>query len=169
MEIVLIAAVDSNGAIGKDNKLCWHIPEDFAHFQRLTKFNPVVMGRKTHESIGKNLPKRINMIMTRKSRDEFTPPSGAYTFDSVDDVITEFKDYDGKVYIIGGEEIYNEFISIADSVVLTRVHMVIEEPDAYFPMAELDADEWKLGNIVHNHEDGIKFDFCWFHYNGGEE
>lgn len=127
-----IVAMDRNMGIGKDNKMCWHIPDDFKHFKEVTDGSMVVMGRKTYESIGKSLPNRINVILT--SNKNFKPYSDddivVWNFGQIDDVING---HDGKVFCIGGGTLYEHYIHTFEKIYVTWVTKIIDEPDTFFP------------------------------------
>lgn len=152
-----IVAVDKNFAIGKDNKMCWYIPDDFKHFKSTTNNSMVVMGRKTYESIGKSLPNRVNVILTRDST--FAPYSDGdivvHSFSELDVVIEE---YDGEVFCIGGGELYKKYIHHFEKIFITLVNKVtIEEPDTYFPRFLIEAyNEHKVRDT--KMVDGVKDD-----------
>lgn len=169
MKITLIAAVDNNGAIGKDNKLAWHIPKDFLHFQRETKYKPIVMGRKTLESIGKPLSSRINLILTRNKEMNVNVPLNARIFHSVEAILSELKHFDGELVVIGGEDIYNQFIEIADKVILTKVDTVIEGADTFFPSVIKDPKIWKEVKSVKDSDENYNFEYVWYEYNSKGE
>lgn len=130
-EICIVAAVsEKNLAIGKDNKLPWRIPEDLRRFKELTTGHVVVMGRKTFESIGKPLPNRINIVVTRI--ETFEAP-GCIVCHSLNEAIeTARKDEQEKVFIIGGGKVYNAAIGLADKLYLTLVEGEFEG-DTFFP------------------------------------
>jgi dihydrofolate reductase len=126
--ISVIAAVSENGVIGREGKLPWYIPEDLKHFKKLTSGNVVIMGRKTYESIGKPLPNRINIVITR---DKNKIIDGCITVNSIEEAIKKAGN-DKQIFIIGGGEIYKKSLNFANKVYLTKVHQVIEG-DTYFP------------------------------------
>lgn len=134
--ISIIAAVAKNGVIGRGGRLPWHLPEDLRHFYKLTVGHTVVMGRKTFESIGKPLSKRRNIIMTR---DKNYKAEGCETLHSVSEVIEKCQD--DEVFVIGGEQIFREFMPLADRLYLTRVHKAVKG-DTFFP--EIDLEVWQL-------------------------
>ena len=126
-EIVLIAAVAGNGVIGRENALPWKLKADLAHFKATTTGHPVLMGRKTWESLGRPLPGRRNLVVTR---DASYAASGAEVFASPDDALRAVSD--GKVFVIGGAEIYRQLLDRADAMILTEVGAEVAG-DAYFP------------------------------------
>lgn len=152
-EICIIAALSENRAIGKDNKLLWRIPEDLRHFKELTTGHPVIMGRKTFESIGRPLPGRINIIVTR---DQSFEAAGCVVCHSIEAAIETAKDQkQDKVFIIGGEQVYEETVGLADKLYLTLVEGEFEG-DAFFP----DYSEFKrIVSDKTGESEGLKFRF----------
>ncbi|MCA5005480.1 dihydrofolate reductase [Sphingobacterium bovistauri] len=136
-KITLIVAAAENNAIGKNNQMLWHLPNDFKYFKKNTLEHSVVMGRKTFDSIGKPLPERRNIILTHDMNYNHEEVDVA---NSVQEVLNYCRD-EREVFIIGGAEIYKQTLPLADKILLTRVHTTIDG-DAYFP--ELLDDEWKL-------------------------
>lgn len=134
--ISLIVAVSDNGVIGRDGDLPWRQPDDLRRFKAVTMGKPIVMGRKTWESIGRPLPGRQNIVVTRQTG---LTLEGADVVASADAAVAAAAGAD-EVMIIGGSEIYALFLPLADRVYLTRVHAEVEG-DAYFP--DLD-DAWRL-------------------------
>jgi len=126
----LIVAVAQNGVIGRGNELPWHIPEDFTWFKRHTEGCPIIMGRKTFESIGRVLPGRINVIITRNR--SYTA-EGARVYHSLEEGLAKL-DQEGhdEIFIIGGSQIFDESIELVDRIYLTRVHRDFEG-DAHLP------------------------------------
>lgn len=137
--ITMIAAVGENNALGKDNKLLWHLPDDFRRFKKLTTGHPIIMGRKTFESFPKPLPNRTHIIITR-NRTYSVPYKECIVVHSLELAI-EIVTGDALAFIIGGGEIYSQGMGIADSLEITRVHGTFEA-DAFFP--EIDSKVWAL-------------------------
>ncbi len=129
MELSLIAAVSSNGVIGKDGKLPWHIPEDLKLFKELTENHAVIMGRKTYESIGKPLPNRMNIVIT--TRPIVSTLSNVRFFNSYLEALEYAFTYQ-KVFVIGGQALYEAFIPLANKLHITHVNGFYEG-DIYFP------------------------------------
>ena len=128
--ISVIAAVADNGAIGKDNKLLWHIPEDFKWFKEKTLGHPVIMGRKTFESIGKPLPNRLNIVVSSQ-------PSyhqlGTTTASSLEEALQLAKSQDnGEIFIIGGYSLFKEGLALAHRLYITQIHANFDA-DVFFP------------------------------------
>jgi dihydrofolate reductase len=127
--ISIIAAIGKNRELGKDNKLLWHIPEDFKRFKTLTSGHIVIMGRKTFESIGRPLPNRTNYIITRNKDYKAV---GCQVFNSLEEVIGDSK-LTEEIFVIGGAEIYKQAIKYADKLCLTLVDKEYSDADAFFP------------------------------------
>lgn len=128
--VSIIVAVDRNRAIGKDNKLLWHIPEDFQWFKSHTNGHPVIMGRKTHESIGKVLPNRLNVVITSQKAKICSPAISVSSLQEGIDLATQNDDQE--VFIIGGSSVYEQALPLADRLYITVVDAEYEA-DAYFP------------------------------------
>lgn len=129
-KISLIAALSENRVIGRGNSLPWHIPEDLKHFKEVTSGHPVIMGRKTFASIGRLLPQRLNIVV---SRDPSYVVEGATMARSLPQALEIAKNYDTKeVFVIGGGQIFEQAIPFADRLYLTVVHTEIAG-DAFFP------------------------------------
>lgn len=144
MIISLIAAVAENNVIGKNNELPWKLSSDLRRFKYYTKGKAVIMGRKTFESIGKILPDRINIIL---SRDASFKPEKTLVFNNLSDAINFAGDHGlQEVFIIGGADLYEQTIGLADRIYLTKVHTTMEG-DAFFP--EIDMDEWDIVDEEH--------------------
>ena len=137
MTISLVVAASINNVIGSDGGLPWHLPDDLRHFKRLTTGNPIVMGRRTFESIGRPLPDRRNIVMTR---DAVYVAPGCDVVTSVDEALDLVEDAD-EVMIIGGGQVYRDFLPHADRIYLTRVQADVEG-DTYFP--DIDEAGWRL-------------------------
>lgn len=134
--ITIIAAVAENNALGKDNGLIWHLPADLKRFKKITEGHYVIMGRKTFESLGKPLPNRTTIIITRNPN---YAAEGCIIVNSLKEAIIKASP-DENPFILGGAEIYKQAIAIADILDLTIVHHNFEA-DAFFP--EIDPSIWK--------------------------
>ncbi len=134
--ISIIWAMGKNNALGCKNRMPWYLPADFAYFKKVTLGKPVIMGRKTYESIGKPLPGRKNIIITR---DMDFRPEGCIAVNSIDGA----KAYaaEGEAFIIGGAEIYRAFLPLAHKLYITEIDQAFEA-DTYFP--EINYSQWKL-------------------------
>ena len=134
--ITIIAAIANNNALGINNKLIWHLPEDLKRFKRVTNGHHVIMGRKTFESLGKPLPNRTTIIITRNKNYK---ANNCIVVNSLDEALKNAKQ-DKNPFILGGAEIYKLAMPIADKLDLTIVHYEFEA-DAFFP--EIDTSIWK--------------------------
>ncbi len=140
MIISIIVAVAENNVIGQGNKLIWHISEDLKRFKNLTTGHHILMGRKTFESIGKALPNRTNVVISRNK--DFNAP-GCIVVDSLQRALEISKD-DEEVFIVGGGEIYRQALPITDKIYLTKVEAQFEG-DTFFP--PINPDEWRFEAI----------------------
>lgn len=132
--ISFVVAMDENRAIGKDNDLPWYLPNDLKYFKKTTMGKPIVMGRKTYESIGKPLPGRENIVVTR---DQSYEAEGTTILHSVDEILQINAE---EICVIGGSEIFKQFLPVADRLYITEIHHTFDA-DTYFP--ELKDNEWK--------------------------
>jgi dihydrofolate reductase len=142
----MIAAVAENNALGKNNDLLWHLPLDFKRFKEITSGHHIIMGRKTFESFPKPLPNRTHVIITRQK--DFKH-DGCIVVQDIEKAIAVCPKEDD-LYIIGGGEIYKQFIHLADQLDITRVHNSFEA-DVYFP--EIDPEIWELTSEIFNPKD----------------
>lgn len=140
MTVSLIVAASDNNVIGKNNQLPWHLPNDMKFFKNTTWGMPVIMGRKTFDSMGnKPLPGRVNIVITRQ---EDWKADGVVTVKNWNDAVFVAKDSDCKqAFVIGGGEIFKDTIKKADRIYMTRVHTIIDG-DVFFP--EINTKDWKL-------------------------
>jgi dihydrofolate reductase len=136
MRVSLVVAASDNGVIGRDNGLPWHLPADLRHFKHLTLGCPVLMGRRTHESIGRPLPGRLNLVLTRDTGYRTQGCRVVHDFAGARNAAGDAPE----LMVIGGEAVYREALPQADRIHLTRVHTRLEG-DAHFP--ELDSGEWR--------------------------
>lgn len=136
--ISFIWAMDENRVIGKGNQLPWHLPEDLKFFKKVTMGHPVAMGRKTHESIGRLLPGRENIVISR-NRD--FQCEGCTVLYSIEDFITYCQEKEDEVFVIGGAEIFRELIHEVDRLYLTMIYEKFDG-DTFFP--ELSLEDFKL-------------------------
>ncbi|MFB3390307.1 dihydrofolate reductase [Flavobacterium sp. LAR06] len=144
--IIMIAAVAENNALGKNNELVWHLPNDFKRFKSLTTNHHIIMGRKTFESFPKPLPNRVHVVITRQK--DYNP-EGCIVVDSIEKAISVCPENEDS-YIIGGGEIYNLGMRHADILEITKVHHSFDA-DAYFP--EIDKTDWQLVESEENFRD----------------
>jgi dihydrofolate reductase len=140
MLISLVVAASTNHVIGKNNQLLWSLPKDMKFFKNITWAMPVLMGRKTYESLGKPLPGRLNIVITRQKD---WKPQGTTIVHSLQDAIKAAAAADYKeAFVIGGGEIFKEAINtVADTIYMTRVDAQLEG-DAFFP--EIDTKQWRM-------------------------
>jgi dihydrofolate reductase len=136
--ISFLVAMDQKRTIGKDNDLPWHLPADLKYFKQVTMGHPIVMGRKTHEAIGRVLPGRENIVLTR---DKSYTSLGCTVIHSIEDLLDIDKEKDEEVFVIGGAEIFKEVFTSADRLYITLIEDVFEG-DTYFP--EFDQSEWEI-------------------------
>jgi len=156
--LTIIAAVGENDAIGKNNKLIWHLGDDLKRFKNLTSGHHIIMGRKTFESFPKPLPNRMHVVITRQAN--YKAPEGVIVVNSLTDAIAITKK--NMSFIIGGGEIYRQAMSFADKIELTRVHESFEA-DAFFP--KIDTNIWKeTSNIYHDKDDNHEHAFSFLTY-----
>lgn len=149
VRVTIVVAVAENGVIGRDNALPWHLPEDLRRFKTLTWGKPVIMGRLTHESIGRPLPGRRNIVL---SRDAGYTARGCETAQSLDDALGGLS---GEVMVIGGAGVYREALPRAERIEMTRVHRSFDG-DTKFP--ELDRAEWREAECIrHPPSDGRNY------------
>jgi dihydrofolate reductase len=146
MTISLVVAASSNNVIGRDGGLPWHLPDDLRQFKRLTTGKPVIMGRRTFESIGKPLPDRRNIVMTR---DPDFAADGCDIVSSLSEAL-DLVDESEEAMIIGGGLVYHDFMPLADRIYMTRVQADVAG-DTHFP--DIDEAEWRLVSSEHHAAD----------------
>ena len=157
--ITLIVAMGKNREIGKENQLLWHLPKDLKHFKELTSGHPIIMGRKTYESIGKPLPNRTNIVISRKN-DWFE--EGILIVGSIKEAVKFAKKIDEEVFVIGGGNIYEQTIDFADKLEVTLVDAVLDA-DTFFP--KINEKIWQKTNEErHQKDEKNEFDFCFQTY-----
>lgn len=155
----IVVAMGEKNEIGADNKLLWHLPKDLKHFKDLTSGHPVIMGRKTYESIGKALPNRTNIVISRK-KDWFQ--EGILIVGSIKEALKFAKKINEEVFIIGGGNIYEQTMEKADKLEVTLVKTELKA-DTYFP--KIDPKLWKKTNeIFHEKDEKNEFDFYFQTY-----
>jgi dihydrofolate reductase len=153
MIISIIVAIAQNNVIGNNNQLIWHIPGDLKRFKSITMGHTVVMGRKTFESIGKPLPGRKNVVISRQTNFK---AEGCLVYNSLDKALDSLKN-EGEIFIIGGGEIYRLAMPISHKIYLTKIHKDFPG-DTFFP--EIPMEDWE---ITHEEliSDGVKADFSY--------
>ena len=156
--ITMIAAIGSNNAIGKDNDLLWHLPNDLKRFKKVTAGHHVIMGRKTFESLGRPLPKRTNIII---SRNKNYIAEGCVVVSSLEAALDAAAS-DPNPFILGGAQIYQQAMAMADVLDITLVKAELEA-DAYFP--EIDPTQWKeVAREEHFADDKHAYDYSFVTY-----
>lgn len=158
MTLSIVVATDENGAIGKDNRLLWHLPADLKRFKALTTGHSIIMGRKTYESIGKPLPNRRNMVITRQSGLKI---EGAEVVHSLTEALVLCKN-EAEVFIIGGAEIFQQALPLTRQIYLTIVHHSFPA-DTFFP--EINSNEWiETEKIICQPDEKNVFPFTFITY-----
>lgn len=158
MELAIIVARAKNGVIGVNNTLPWRLSEDLKHFKNTTLGHPIIMGRNTWESLGKALPGRRNIVVSRNPDYEATD---AEVFESLDDAIDACTGSE-KVFIIGGAQIYDEALAYVDKLIITEVDIEVDG-DAYFP--NVDEMLWKEVSREEHDNGQMKYAFVTYESN----
>jgi dihydrofolate reductase len=155
MKISMIVAADEKNGIGKNNELLCHLPADLKYFKHLTTGHAILMGRKTYESIGKPLPNRTNIIISRNTN----ALEGCHVFNSIEAGIDFAKTLnETELFIIGGDSIYQQSLALTNAVYLTRIHHVFSA-DAFFPSLE---NDWQItSETKHLADEKNKFDYSF--------
>lgn len=167
--ITLIACIDQNKGLGYKGELLVHLPDDLAYFKKYTKGKICVQGRKTYESIinqlGHDLPKRTNIILTNDKN--YQAEAGSFVFHSAEDILNKHYSHgkEEEIVIIGGQEIYEQFLPFADKMLLTIIHHEFSNVDTFFPEFELSLDEWKVTSHQLNKADEAHlYDYSFITY-----
>jgi len=153
--VTLVAAVADNGVIGRDGDIPWRIPADFAHFKALTLGHVLVMGRATYDSIGRPLPGRTTIVLTR---DPQWRADGVLVAGSLDDALRLAADLPGEVFVAGGAGVYAAALDRAHAQVLTEVHLS-PEGDTHYP--EFDRAQWVETRREPHSEGEVRYEFVW--------
>lgn len=155
----IVVAMGEKNEIGSGNQLLWHLPKDLKHFKDLTSGHPIIMGRKTYESIGKALPNRTNIVVSRK-KNWFQ--EGILIVGSIKEAVKFAKKIDENIFIIGGGNVYEQTMEIADRLEVTLVKANLEA-DTYFP--KINEKIWKkIEEICHEKDEKNQYDFCFQTY-----
>jgi dihydrofolate reductase len=155
----IVVAMGEKNEIGFENQLLWHLPKDLNHFKDLTSGHPIIMGRKTYESIGKALPNRTNIVVSKK-KNWFE--EGILIVGSIKEALKFAKKIDEEVFIIGGGNIYEQTIDVVDKLEVTLVKADLKA-DTYFP--KIDAKIWKkVSETFHEKDEKNEYDFCFQTY-----
>ncbi len=149
MSIKLIAAIGKNRELGRDNTLMWNLPGDMRFFRTTTSGSTVIMGRKTYESIGRPLPKRENIVISRNTELKI---EGVRIVSSLDEAIAAAN---GDAFVIGGASIYAAALPIADELILTEIDMTYPDADVFFP--EFDKEEYNRKEIANGEDGGVRY------------
>ncbi|MGB0838009.1 MAG: dihydrofolate reductase [Flavobacteriaceae bacterium] len=158
MKKTIVAAYGLNRELGKNNDLIWHLPEDLKHFKNITSGHPIIMGRKTFESIGRPLPKRQNIVISRQ--ENLTIP-GCTVVSSLEGAYALLQE-ESQVFLIGGGQIYKQYLNEVDVLEITEVQQDFEA-DTFFP--KIDLKLWKEVSRIKNKADSKnKFDFDFVRY-----
>ncbi|TXN36998.1 dihydrofolate reductase [Flagellimonas hymeniacidonis] len=158
-QLIIIAAAGENNALGINNDLPWHLPDDFKRFKALTTGHKIIMGRKTLESFPKALPNREHIVITRDTN--YTPKFPCTVVHSIENAIA-LVNPSASAYIIGGGEIYKQAMAFATDIELTRIHDSFEA-DTFFP--EIDETQWELvKEEYHSKDERHKHDFTYRSY-----
>ena len=157
--ITLAAAKSDNNVIGDNNQLMWHLSDDLRRFKLLTSGHPVIMGRVTFDSVGKPLPNRTNIVITRNK--DWTS-EGVEVAHSLKKAIDRAKEIDTEIFIIGGGKIYEQSMDVADAIEVTEVHHTFEG-DTLFP--EIDLNVWKeVSRENHKKDERNEYDYSFVRY-----
>jgi len=155
-KLAIVVAIDAQRGIGIDNKLPWHLPEDLAHFKRLTSGHPIIMGRKTFDSIGRALPNRRNIVITRNSAWQH---EGVEAVDSLEAALALVGEE--TAFIIGGAQIFAESMRVADRMVVTEIAHTFK-CDTFFP--PLQPGAWRETAREEQHSEANGYDFAYVTY-----
>ena len=159
-ELTVIVAAGENNAIGKENKLIWHLKDDLKRFKELTSGHHIIMGRKTFESFSKPLPNRIHVVITTQA--DYDAPEGVIVVNSIEAAL-EVAKKDNQPFIIGGGEIYRQSLPLAQKIELTRVHHSFDGADTFFP--KIDFAVWKEVNCkTHDKDEEHDYAFSFITY-----
>lgn len=162
MTISMVAAAGENNSLGKEGKLLWNLPHDMMRFKNLTIGHPVIMGRKTFETLPRPLKGRTNIILTRNKTYQ---AEGCIVVNTIEEAISAAKSAEGsdEICIVGGGEIYKLAMPFANKIEFTLVHHKFEEADAYFP--ELDYSKWELlADRFHSSDNYHQYAFTYLTY-----
>jgi len=157
MEIILVAAIGENGEMGRNNELLWHLPGDLPRFKEITMGSPILMGRKTFDSIGRALPGRLNIVLTEN---QSWQADGVVIASSLDQALSlAEQEATGKAFVIGGGQIYKLFLAYASKLEMTEVY---DAPvaDTFFP--NFSGGEFKEITRIENHDTQPKFDYVTY-------
>ena len=156
IKIAIIVAMAENGVIGRNNKLPWYLPEDLQYFKKVTMGKPIIMGRKTFDSLKKPLPGRTNIVITRDQNYQHSGIRVVHTIEAAIELAKNIALIDGveEIMVIGGAQIYQAALLYVDQIYLTKVQQTVEG-DAYFP--EIDWNQWKIKHKIEDTQGDYDF------------
>jgi len=154
--LTLIVAIDANNGIGINNQLPWHLPEDLAHFKRTTSGHPIIMGRKTFDSIGRPLPNRRNIVVTRNADWRHEGVEAVTSIEAAKALVG-----DAQAFIIGGGQIFADTLAEAERLIVTKIDKAFD-CDAFFPA--IDPAQWREVAREAHHSEASGFDFAYITY-----
>ncbi len=160
--ISIIVAMDRKRAIGKNNSLPWYLPADLIHFKKITTGHSIIMGRRTFDSIGRALPKRTNVVITR---DPDFSVDNVFRVSNIEEAVelAQRSEWPGEIFIIGGGEIYNQAMKLAEKLYVTLINTEVPDADIFFP--EIDQNIWKESEREDHLKDSRnKFDYSFLTY-----
>ena len=157
--ISIIAAIGKNNELGKNNKLIWHLKNDMKYFRETTLNHPIIMGYNTYLSIGRPLPNRKNIVLTRKD----IKIDGSIVYHSIEDLLAKEDINSDEYFVIGGASIYNSFINLANKMYLTMIDAEFPNADAYFPT--FNDSEWIVMKTEEKNEEIINYKFVVYERN----
>lgn len=163
MILSAIVAIADNFAIGKGNDLPWHLPEDLKFFKRTTLGKPVLMGRKTYESLGRPLKGRLNIVLS--SQESLELPEGVLLSHNLEDALQQLKaEATEEAFVIGGGNVYKQSMEVLDRLYVTRVHTTVDDAEAFFP--KFDEENWELvWEEAHKADEKHKYDYTFQQWN----
>lgn len=154
--LTLVVAIDANNGIGINNTLPWHLPEDLAHFKRTTSGHPIIMGRKTFDSIGRPLPNRRNIVITRNPEWQHDGVEAVTSLAAAKALLS-----DAPAFIIGGGQIFADTLADSDRLIVTRIDKAFD-CDAFFPA--IDPQQWQETAREEHHSETNGFDYAYITY-----
>jgi dihydrofolate reductase len=154
--LTIVVAIDANNGIGINNQLPWHLPEDLAHFKRTTSGHPIIMGRKTFDSIGRPLPNRRNIVITRNAGWQHDGVEAVTSIEAAKALVG-----DAPAFIIGGGQIFADTLAETERLIVTHIDKAFD-CDAFFPA--IDPAQWKEVAREAHHSDAGGFDFAYITY-----
>lgn len=155
-QLTIVVAVDANNGIGINNQLPWHLPEDLAHFKRTTSAHPIIMGRKTFDSIGRPLPNRRNIVITRNADWQHDGVEAVTSIEAAKALVG-----DAPAFIIGGGQIFADTLAEASRLIVTHIAKAFD-CDAFFPA--IDPKQWKEVARETHHSEAGGFDYAYVTY-----